>query len=146
MLITILITSAALIVLGLGFYAGKLLCQLRHQQQQRQQAEEKRKAYVHQSIQTIAKAVEQQQCGLSEASIRLCVLLDNLPDREEQDYARQFPALHDLYDRIKHMPTHDAWKALPKKERRKMELQQGQFEAELETAILKEAEQLRQRF
>ena len=138
-----LLIVASLIVVGLAFYAGKLLYLLHIQNKTRRRKQDARRGYLDESIYTISMAVTQQQCSLSEASIRLCVLLDHLED--EHHYPDTYPALHELYSRIRHMPTHDAWKALPKVQRRKMEQEREEHEAELETQILREAEQLMQR-
>lgn len=137
-----LLIVASLIVIGLAFYAGKLLYLLHIQNKARRHKAETRRDYLDESIYTISMAVTQQQCSLSEASIRLCVLLDHLGDGSH--YPDTYPAIHELYYRIRHMPTHDAWKALPKAQRRKMEREREEYEAELETKILREAEQLMQ--
>ncbi|WP_088329278.1 DUF2489 domain-containing protein [Lacimicrobium sp. SS2-24] len=135
-----LIIIVALIVIGLAFYAGRLLYLLHMQTKTRKRNDASRRHYLNESIYTISMATAQQQCSLSEASIRLCVLLDHLND--QQHYPDSYPALHELYSRIKHMPTHDAWKALPKAQRREMERERDAHEAELESQILKEVEQL----
>ncbi|MDF2179739.1 DUF2489 domain-containing protein [Aliiglaciecola sp. CAU 1673] len=141
--LTLAVVSAVVIIVALGVYAGRLLYLLHHQQQQQKRQLQQRQDYLVSSIRTIAMAVEQQQCELSEASIRLCVLLDNLPAPVNQAYSQRFSALYELYSKVQHMPTHKAWSALPKTERRKMEQQRGEFEAELETRILKEAAELK---
>lgn len=137
-----LLILAGLIVAGLAFYAGKLMHLVHVQNKARRRKEDARRGYLNESIYTISMAVTQQQCSLSEASIRLCVLLDHL--RDDHHYPDIYPAIHELYSRIRHMPTHDAWKALPKAQRRKMEQEREEHEAELETQILREAEQLMQ--
>lgn len=140
-LITIILVAAVLIIAALAFYAGQLLFQLKRQKQQQHAAVKQREDYLRQSIQTIAQALDQQQCGLSEGSIRLCVLLENFD--QASDHAERFPALHELYGRIKHMPTHKAYSELPKPERRRMQLEREEHEAELESQILKEIQVLK---
>ncbi|GAB3026052.1 DUF2489 domain-containing protein [Bowmanella dokdonensis] len=142
-LLVSLLSLAFLIVASLALYAGRLLFLLKRQNQQEKGNRLRREAHIRQSIRTIALAVEQQQCDLSEASIRLCVLMENLSDRE--DYAALYPALHELYSRVSHMPTHDAWKALSKADRRRMEMERQEHETELESRILKETHLLKQR-
>ncbi len=137
-----LLITGGLIIVGLAFYAGRLLYLLHLQNKSRHSKQSARRSYLDESIYTISMAVTQQQCSLSEASIRLCVLLDHMDD--ERHYPDTYPAIHELYARIRHMPTHEAWKALPKPEKRKMEQEREQHEAELESKILREAEQLMQ--
>lgn len=140
-LLTAILVVALLIIAGLAFYAGRLLFLLKRQNQQQQAAKQQRENYLRQSIQTIAQALDQQQCGLSEGCIRLCVLLENF--EQEADHSLRFPALHELYGRIKHMPTHKAYSDLPKLERRRMQLEREEHEAELESQILKEIQVLK---
>ncbi|WP_102794802.1 DUF2489 domain-containing protein [Bowmanella denitrificans] len=136
-----LIIAALVIVAALAFYAGKLLYQLKQQTRQQRDVQKRREQHLRQSIQTIAMALDQQQCSLSEGSIRLCVLLENLD--KNQDHASHFPALHELYAKIKHMPTHDAYKALPKQDRMRMQMEREEYEAELESRILREIQHLK---
>ena len=85
----ILATLAVVIVLALAFYAGMLLNKLKMQkvqalkleQQQeltKQQKIEDRNNNIVESIRFIAKATAQKQCNVSEAAIRLTVLLETL--------------------------------------------------------------------
>ena len=97
---------------------------------------------IIQSIQTIAKAVEQQQCNLSEASIRLYHLLEALPLIDKPDFSEKFSGLYTLYDAVKDLPTHQARKEQGKLETYKQDLQREELEAELESQILKEVAQL----
>ncbi|RUO19201.1 DUF2489 domain-containing protein [Aliidiomarina haloalkalitolerans] len=123
------------IIAGLSVYAGLLLARLRAQNKALAAGEAKRNNYLHESIHTIALAMQQDQCPLSEGCIRIAVLLDNLPDAERAGYAARWPAIHEMHDRIKHMPTHDARKEFPKKEIRKMDLEREGYEVEMEEAI-----------
>ncbi len=83
----ILATLAVVIVLALAFYAGMLLNKLKMQkvqalkleQQQeltKKQKIEDRNNNIVESIRFIAKATTQKQCNVSEAAIRLTVLLE----------------------------------------------------------------------
>ena len=140
----LLIGLASLIIGALSFYAGKLLFQLKQQNLQRAQRRQQRIKDILFSVHTIAKATEQQQCDLSEASIRLCNLMDALPLLEDIDFSQRYPALYELYDSIKHMPTHEARKALKRNERMKMDLQREELEAKLETKILRELSHIKE--
>lgn len=130
------------IIAALAFYAGRLLGQLKQQNQRRDDALAKRNENLHESIVTIAKAMDQGQCPLSEGALRLVVLLDLRVESREAGYAARYPALHDMYERIKHMPTHEARKQYPKQEIRKMDLEREGFEVELEQVILQDVRQL----
>ena len=138
----VLFSAASLIILALAGYAGYLLTLLYKQGQRQKAARAARIEKITESIQTIALATVQQQCDLSEASIRLCVLLDAIPVLPQPDYRGRFPALHALYDRVKNLPTHEARAQQNKLERRKMDLSRSEWEAELESQILLEAETL----
>lgn len=133
----------AVIVVGLGIYAGRLLFLLQAQTKRHQAARDKRIQNMTESIQTIAFAMHQQQYDLSEGAIRICSLLAALPLDPLPDYKQQYPALHELFDKIQHYPTHEARNALSKSERRGQDKERGQFESELESAILAETEKLK---
>lgn len=143
---TLLILSfafAVLIIAGLGFYAGKLLWQLKQQNKRQALARQKRIDSITESIQVIAKAMEQQQCDLSEGCIRICNLLPAIPSENLPDYSKLYPAIYELYGKVADMPTHKEREQLAKKERMKQDLQRAEWEAELETAILPEVTQLK---
>ncbi|WP_241971819.1 DUF2489 domain-containing protein [Aliidiomarina taiwanensis] len=125
----------ALIILGLSIYAGILFSRLHKQNKEIAAGEAKRLEYIHESIATIALAMQQGQCELSEGCIRLAVLLDNVPNAEQQGFAKRFPAIHSMFEKIKHMPTHDARKTYPKKEIRKMDREREKLEVEMEADI-----------
>ncbi len=143
----ILLAVGVLIVAGLAFYLGQLLSQLQKQQQQQQQAlaEQQRKQAEHQqylldSIVLIGQATLEEQCELSEAGLRIWVLLENL--QPELAQACRFPGLFAMYDCVKDMPTHDARKALDKKELRRLDHIRQQTEIDLATSIKDDIRQL----
>ncbi len=136
----ILAVAGALIIAGLAFYLGQLLFQLKQQQQRQQQAlaEQQRKQAEHQqylldSILLIAKATLEKQCEYSEAALRIWVLLENL--QPELAQACRFPGLFAMYDCVKDMPTHEARKALDKKELRRLDHLRQQTEIDQAAAI-----------
>jgi hypothetical protein len=134
---------AIFIVAGLTFYTGSLLFKLRAQQQIRNQKTQKRIHNISESIQTIAKALDQQQCNLSEGCIRLFHLLEALPVKNKPDFSLQFSGLYSLYDKVKDLPTHEIRKTQSKSETKKQDLQREELEAELETQILKDVSVLK---
>lgn len=131
----ILMIVGGLIIAGLSVYAGILLARVRSQNKALAANQAKRLNYLHESIETIAKAMQQEQCPLSEGCIRIAVLLDNLPNAEKSGFAERFPVIHDMYERIKHMPTHEARKQVPKQELRKLDREREGYEIELEQGI-----------
>ena len=142
----IAILIAALIIAALSFYLGKLLMQLRYIKQQQQVKFEQKQQKLREDIYTIAWAVQQQQCDLSEGSLRIWVLLDHLqPEQSSQNQSR-YPGIFALYDKIKHLPTHQARKALSKTERRAMDKQRFADQAEYKSQIEQDIEQIIQQF
>lgn len=135
------------IIATLAFYLGRLLSQLQKQKVQQQQAlaTQQRKQAEHQqylldSILLIGQATLEEQCELSEASLRIWVLLENL--QPELAQACRFPGLFAMYDCVKAMPTHEARKALEKKELRRLDHIRQQSEIQLATAIKQDIRQL----
>ena len=140
---TALFTFAFLIVVGLVIYAGFLMFKLRTQKKLRQQKTQQRIVKISVSIQTIAKALEQQQCNLSEGCIRLFHLLESLPITEKPDFSRQFKGLYSLYEQVKDFPTHDVRNSQGKIETKKQDLQREELEAQLEPQILRDVSVLK---
>ncbi|RDV24772.1 DUF2489 domain-containing protein [Alteromonas aestuariivivens] len=135
---TLALIVGALIILGLGFYAGRLLYLLKQQNQRQQKARNARIENITDSIQLISKAMEQQQCELSEGAIRICNLLNALPLSSPPDYRTQFPHIHALYIEISGFAILEARQKLTKAERRKQDNAREQIESEHESKVLKE--------
>ena len=142
--ILILVIVGGLILAGLAFYAGKLLFQIKAQNEAIAAAKQKRDTKIIESIQTIAQAIEQEQCEVSEGALRLSVLFDHLSDSTTADYPTRFPALHQLNDKIKHLDVLEARKALPKQERMKQDMIRLKAEAEFKQSVMAEASEIRQ--
>ncbi|TDP27394.1 uncharacterized protein DUF2489 [Idiomarina aquatica] len=143
-IIVILIGIA--IIMALAFYATKLVRRLKYQNQLRDAAVQKRVDRIDESIITIAKAMQQEQCPLSEGCLRIVVLLDHRPESVEYDYAKDYPAMHEMYDKIKHMPTHENRKKFPKKKIREMDKEREGYEASMKDTIQADVERLLKRF
>lgn len=135
MLTWIFIIVGIVVIAALSIYAGILLAKVRVQSKALAENERKRMNYLHESIETIAKAMQQEQCPYSEGCIRIAVLLDNLPNAQANDFASRWPVIHEMYERIKHMPTHEARKEYPKQEIRKLDREREAYEVELEEGI-----------
>jgi len=141
------------IIIGLAFYAGILLNRIKVQkaeqqrmvaEQQKQQAlsKQQRNDNICESIRLIARATAQQQCNVSEAAIRLTVLLETLLLKQPIDLLNSYPALSELFDKVKEMPTHDQRKKVPVKELKALDKKRQRLESELEQQIMAEAQQL----
>lgn len=145
------------IILGLAFYAGILLSrikmhtELKKQREALQNAEnaqeaakkQQRNDNICESIRIIARATAQRQCNVSEAAIRLTVLLETLLLEQAIDIENEYPALSALFNKVKEMPTHEQRKKVPIKELKKLDKQRLAFETELEEQIIKEVLQLK---
>ncbi|WJG09467.1 DUF2489 domain-containing protein [Aliiglaciecola sp. LCG003] len=129
---------------GLAFYAGKLLFQLKQQKQRQLEARRARVLRIMESIQTIALAVEQQQCNLSEGAIRLVNLLDCIPVESPPNCERDYPQLFELFTHVRHLPTHQQRKFQNNQERKEQDKIREEQEAQLEAGILKEVALIRQ--
>lgn len=143
MTVWIIVGIAALIIIALGVYAGRLLFLLQAQNRRQQHTRDKRIQSISESIQTIAFAMEQQQCEPSEGVIRICNLLLAMPIVPQPDYKSDYPAVFELYERIKHFPTLDARNSLSRKERKKQDKEREQIESELSSEVQKEVTKLR---
>lgn len=130
---TLWLGLAGLIIAGLASYAGYLLFKL-YQQTQRHKAfiaraerlqEEgikQRNANIMESVLIIAQAGKQDECDMSEISIRLYKLMEVLQGELQVDFAAQYPAMYELYQVVKDMPRGDSRRTLEKKERMKLDM------------------------
>ncbi|MFU2089742.1 DUF2489 domain-containing protein [Avibacterium avium] len=137
MWIYLLIALGLLIIVGMAAYAVKLLRALKNQKQALENARLARVKRLKESIEIIARAMQNGDCNLSEGAIRLKMLLDPLGLK-----ITTYPALAELYDVVKEMPTHQARKELKKNERMRLDLTRESVEADLESKILLELNQL----
>lgn len=144
---------SVVVIIALAFYAGILISKIKRQKDQNQQRETEQKAKavlkkqqrndtICESIRLIARATAQKQCNVSEAAIRLTVLLETLQLEKAIDIANEYPALSELFDKVKEMPTHDARKKIAVKALKILDMKRQLFEAEFEPAIIQEALQL----
>ncbi|TRX54911.1 DUF2489 domain-containing protein [Thalassomonas sp. M1454] len=139
---------ASIIIFVLAAYAAFLMFKLREQNRvqqlikdQQEQKQLTRDLKTIDSIVLISKAVNEQQCEISEGCWRLSVLIDSMPEHKEIMNSK-FPAIFKLYNEISHMPILEARKALSKKERLKLDLERMGIEQELEAQVLADAKLL----
>lgn len=143
----------ALIIIGLAFYAGLLIKRIKQQKIQQLKIEtekakqvtlknQQRNDNICESIRFIARATAQKQCNVSEASIRLSVLLETLLVEPKIEIDDRYPAISALFEKIKEFATHAERKQMDKKLLKKQDKQRQVFEDQFEDAIIKEAQAL----
>lgn len=140
----LLLSIASVLIITLAGYAGYLLLSLRRQEQAKQQKIRQREQDIVTSITTILQATLQQQCGISEAVLRvknLCDLLDSgrYPIADALTMTQQF------YLKIQHHPILEARKRLPKKELLALDSEREELESQFESQLLNEFQQLLQK-
>jgi len=106
-------------------------------------SERERTDYISESLNIIAVSLLDDQIRIAEASIRMAVLMDNLP--LTCDAKHQFKAVFDVHEKTRHIPTHDKWKALSKSERKQFEKELKALEASYKESIFAVAEMIKQK-
>ncbi len=137
----------ALIIFALAIYAGRLLVQVRQQEEKQQAAQEAHQAQmyandvnIYNSVIIIVRAMKEEQCDVSEGCWRISVLLDSLQTQEALD--QNFPAIFELYRGIKHLAILDDRKALSKQVRMKQDVERLKLEAQLGDGIKEDLDNL----
>ncbi|AQQ67775.1 hypothetical protein Mag101_09075 [Microbulbifer agarilyticus] len=130
-----ILVIAGLIILVLSAVATYYVLELRaaRKRQAQQLAEleaaaEAQRERVNNSIQIIAKTLLEEGVGLTEASIRIRVLLDSL--QVEASVKEEFVAFYQIADKTNHIPILAEWKKLPPKERFAFEKEMFKVEEE----------------
>ena len=96
---------------------------------------------INQSIQIIAQGALEDQLSLTEASIRIKVLLDSLG--LESRVTQEYEAFYALALATDHIPILAQWKALDKKQQRAFEKQRMALEVEHKAAVIEAAGRIR---
>lgn len=144
----------SVIILVLTVIAVRLLLKLRAQTKKRtaalaaieeanQKAQVEQRAWMNKSIQILAQALGKEDLSLTEASIRICGLLDALNVKEE--VKTEFSAFYQLREKTQHIPYLEAWKALSDAEQRKFDLERLQHEATYQDFIMDAAKRIADR-
>jgi len=135
---------AVLIVLALALVAGVLQYRARaatlEEQASQQRAQRER---VNKSIQVIASSVPSDDITMTEASIRIRVLLDSLS--VEDSVREEFSAFYELAEATEHIPILDGWKALPTKKKMAFDRERVTQEQFFEKRVLDAAKRIRGR-
>lgn len=146
----ILSIVGAVIIVALAVVAGILqykvhkLKQARKAQESALQAEsDAQRERINKSIQVIAHSVGSDDITLTEASIRISVLLDSLGVDDE--VREEFSAFYELKGATEHIPFLDAWKALSKKEQFRFDRERATQEQFHEKAVVDAAKRIRGR-
>ncbi|WP_308367202.1 MULTISPECIES: DUF2489 domain-containing protein [unclassified Microbulbifer] len=144
---TWLLVAAALIdfVLAViaGYYLRKLHIAQKAQAQQLaelEQAAHDQRRRVNDSIQILARTLLDDGVGLTEASIRIRVLLDAL--QVEQSVRDEFVAFYTVADKTSHIPILQEWKKLPRKKQFQFEQEMAKLEVEYRDFALDAAQRI----
>lgn len=123
-----LIILGLVIIFALALYAVVLWRRVWHKQQLMTAQENERNSRLEGGIRILAQGLVTGQLPVIEGAIRIKVLLDNYsgPRRADLD-TRVFET---IYDATAHIPTHQAWKDLPKAQRRLHERQMETLETQ----------------
>ena len=147
--VTLLAIAGGVIVLGLASYAGYLLLKLKKQKelqlQHQKLAIEKRNANIFESVHVLCLAGIQEQCDLSEISIRLYNIMDYVQGEDRVDFDKEYPATSELFHIVKDMARGEERQKLAKQERMKQNLERHKAESRLQQAIVEELKQLQKK-
>ncbi len=137
-LLAILSLIGALIILVLAIIAGRLVYKVMQLNKKRAQqladieaasraTQAQQRSHSNKSIQILAVALHNDELSLTEASMRIAFLLDQL---EVSDGVKEeFSAFYQLRERTQHIPILQAWKDLSAKEQRVFDKERLQHES-----------------
>jgi len=114
-----LFVIAALLIAALAGYALYLWRRVWRNERQQAEAREKQQTALAEDLRILASCLLDEQLPLIEGAIRIKVLLDNYDIALAQDVRCQ--VFQQLFEATEQVPTHAAWKALEKSERRRHE-------------------------
>lgn len=142
-LVVVAITIIAVLTVIATYYLCLLYKQKKRQQNaieliEKEQAEQKDR--INNSIQIIARSVGSDDLTLTEASIRISVLLDGLGVHES--IKDEFSAFYQVREAASHIPILDAWKKLDKKEKRRLTKEREALEAQYREFVLDAARRI----
>jgi hypothetical protein len=149
--VSILFVIAIIIVLVLVIVAGRLLYKVyRLNKLQSQQLAElkqteinalrEQRERINKSIQILAQALRQDELTLTEASIRISHLLDQLDVNEV--IKAEFSAFYQLRERTEHIPILTQWQNLSAKEQREFDKERMQQEATFYDFVMDAAQRI----
>lgn len=131
-LILSLLLAGLLLIAALAAYAWHLWRRVWAQQRARDEAQEERQERLGGDLNILASSLLDEQLPLIEGAIRIKVLLDNYDSALSNDSRCQ--VFHLLFEATADVPTHAAWKALDKSERRRFEKRFNELELQHKAA------------
>ena len=147
---SMLLIVAIVIITVLAVIAARLqyrVYKLKRSQAERQATQEReasaQRERVNRSIQIIAKAVGHEDITLTEASIRISVLLDTLS--VEEPVRDEFSAFYQLAEANSHIPILDEWRKLTPKQQFALDQQRLKEEAHYQEFIIDAAQRIQGR-
>ena len=127
-----LLLAGLLLIAALAAYAWHLWHRVWAQQRARDEAQEERQERLGGDLNILASSLLDEQLPLIEGAIRIKVLLDNYDSALSNDSRCQ--VFHLIFDATADVPTHAAWKALDKTERRRFEKRFNELELQHKAA------------
>ena len=146
----ILLVIGLIIVSILAAIAGVLLYKVHQKNQvqrallaEKEHAIKEQRANINRSIQILAQASQSEDLTLTEACIRISVLLDSLG--VDDGVREEFSAFYQLRSLTEHIPILDGWKKLSRKEQMQFDLQRMKHEASYRDFVLDAAVRIKGR-
>lgn len=127
-----LLLAGLLLIAALAVYAWYLWRRVWAQQRAQDEAREERQDRLGGDLNILASSLLDEQLPLIEGAIRIKVLLDNYDSALSNDSRCQ--VFHLIFDATADVPTHAAWKALDKTERRRFEKRFNELELQHKAA------------
>ena len=127
-----LLLAALLLIAGLAAYAWHLWRRVWARQNAQTQAHQERQQRIGGDLNILASSLLDEQLPLIEGAIRIKVLLDNYDSALSSD--SHCLVFHQLFEATADVPTHAAWKALDKAERRHFEKRFNELELQHKAA------------
>ena len=127
-----LLLAGLLLIAALAVYAWHLWRRVWAQQRAQDEAREERQDRLGGDLNILASSLLDEQLPLIEGAIRIKVLLDNYDSALSNDSRCQ--VFHLIFDATADVPTHAAWKALDKTERRRFEKRFNELELQHKAA------------
>lgn len=127
-----LLLAGLLLIAALAAYAWHLWRRVWAQQRAQDKAREERQERLGGDLGILASSLLDEQLPLIEGAIRIKVLLDNYDSDLSNDNRCQ--VFHLIFEATADVPTHAAWKALDKTERRRFEKRFNELELQHKAA------------
>lgn len=149
-MMTALLVAAILIIVVLAAVAAWLWHRVYRQSRRNRQMEREyqqrasdQRERINDSIRILARAVGNDEVTLTEASIRIRVLLDSL--EADEAVREEFAAFYQLADDTAHIPILDQWKQLSPRDQHRFHREREQIEARHYDAVQDAAKRIQGR-